>query len=111
MKKGQCGPGGCGCIPDRVFSPYMISVFFKDNRFKSNSPFLIRQIEYYQQFIDPKLKKKLHVRHICKYSPTCSEYTKRAIKKYGAVKGIVIGSYRLLRCNPFSKGGFDPVKS
>lgn len=86
------------------------SMIFKDSSFKSNSPFFLRQIEYYQQFIDPKLKKKLHVKRICRYSPTCSEYAVAAIKKHGAPKGIILASYRLLRCNPFSKGGFDPVK-
>lgn len=47
--------------------------------------------------------------HTCKYSPTCSEYTKQAIKKYGSIKGIYLGTKRLLRCNPISKGGYDPL--
>ena len=46
----------------------------------------------------------------CKYYPTCSEYTKQAIQKYGATKGIIIGICRIIRCNPFSKGGYDPLK-
>ena len=46
----------------------------------------------------------------CKYEPTCSEYTKQAIEKYGAVKGIILGIKRIIRCNPFSKGGYDPLK-
>ena len=46
----------------------------------------------------------------CKYYPTCSEYTKQAIKKYGAFKGSIIGIIRILKCNPFSKGGYDPLK-
>ena len=46
----------------------------------------------------------------CKYYPTCSEYTKQALKKYGAVKGTIKGIKRILRCNPFSKGGYDPLK-
>jgi hypothetical protein len=46
----------------------------------------------------------------CKYEPTCSEYTKQAIEKYGAVKGVFLGIKRILRCNPFSKGGYDPLK-
>ena len=45
----------------------------------------------------------------CKFYPTCSEYTKQAIEKYGAVKGLLLGIKRILRCNPFSKGGYDPV--
>ena len=46
----------------------------------------------------------------CKFYPTCSEYTKQAIQKYGAVKGVFLGIKRILRCNPFSKGGYDPVQ-
>ncbi len=46
----------------------------------------------------------------CKFYPTCSEYTKQAIEKYGVVKGCFLGTYRILRCNPFSKGGYDPLK-
>ena len=46
----------------------------------------------------------------CKFYPTCSEYTKKAIEKYGTLKGTILGIYRFLRCNPFSKGGYDPLK-
>ncbi len=46
----------------------------------------------------------------CKFYPTCSEYTKQAIEKYGALKGTRLGIFRILRCNPFSKGGYDPLK-
>ena len=46
----------------------------------------------------------------CKYYPTCSEYMMQAIKKYGIIKGILLGTKRLLKCNPFSKGGYDPLK-
>ena len=46
----------------------------------------------------------------CKYYPTCSEYTKQAIQKYGAVKGSILGIVRIFKCNPFSKGGYDPLK-
>lgn len=45
----------------------------------------------------------------CRFSPTCSLYTKQAIEKYGAVKGVVLGITRIGRCHPFSKGGYDPV--
>lgn len=115
--KGQCvfsacltgGRGGGGEEPF-PFQTIMSSVLFKDKSFKSSSPFLLRQIEYYQRFIDPKLKKKLHVKRICRYSPTCSEYGRLSIKRHGTVKGIAFTIYRLLRCNPFSSGGHDPVK-
>lgn len=46
----------------------------------------------------------------CKFYPTCSEYTRQAIEKYGAGKGTLLGIARILRCNPFSKGGYDPLK-
>lgn len=46
----------------------------------------------------------------CKYYPTCSEYTIQAIQKYGCIKGGYYGAKRILRCNPFSKGGYDPLK-
>lgn len=46
----------------------------------------------------------------CKYYPTCSEYTRQAIEKYGIIKGCFLGIKRILKCNPFSKGGYDPLK-
>ena len=46
----------------------------------------------------------------CKYIPTCSQYAVEAIEKYGVIKGGLMSTWRILRCNPFSKGGFDPVK-
>ena len=68
---------------------------------------LIWLIEVYKKHISSWLSSKnIH----CKYYPTCSEYTKQAIEKYGAGKGFIKGIYRILRCNPFSKGGYDPLK-
>ena len=46
----------------------------------------------------------------CKFYPTCSEYTRQAIEKYGVIKGTFLGIKRILKCNPFSKGGYDPLK-
>ena len=46
----------------------------------------------------------------CRFHPTCSEYTYQAIEKYGLAKGCLLGSWRILRCNPISKGGDDPVR-
>ena len=64
-------------------------------------------INWYQKYISGWLQaKNIH----CKYYPSCSEYTKQAIQKYGAIKGIFLGISRILRCNPFSKGGYDPLK-
>lgn len=49
-------------------------------------------------------------RRVCRFEPTCSQYTIEAIEKYGSLKGVGMGAWRILRCNPFSKGGYDPVK-
>ena len=46
----------------------------------------------------------------CRFYPSCSEYALQAICKYGALKGSIVSVYRVLRCNPFNKGGYDPVK-
>lgn len=67
----------------------------------------IKLINWYQKNISLWLKTK---NINCKFYPTCSEYTKQAIEKYGSIKGIRLGIYRILRCNPFSKGGYDPLK-
>ena len=64
-------------------------------------------IEFYQKNISTFLESK-NIR--CKFYPTCSEYTKQAIIKYGSLKGIILGIIRIFRCNPFSKGGYDPLK-
>lgn len=60
----------------------------------------IRMICFYQDHLS---------RHTCLYCPTCSEYTKRCINNWGAAIGILLGAWRILRCNPLSKGGFDPA--
>lgn len=68
---------------------------------------LIRIINWYQKYVSSYLSSK---NINCKYYPTCSEYTKQAIEKYGAFKGSILGCWRIIRCNPFSKGGYDPLK-
>ena len=68
---------------------------------------LIWLICKYQKYISLWFQNKnIH----CKFYPTCSEYTKQAIEKYGAGRGIIKGIVRILKCNPFSKGGYDPLK-
>ena len=57
----------------------------------------------YQRFIPPAIPRR------CKYEPTCSAYAAQSIAEYGILRGLVLGGWRLLRCNPFSHGGFDPV--
>lgn len=69
--------------------------------------FLIKLIKFYKRNISLWLENK-NIK--CKFYPTCSEYTIQAIEKYGALKGTILGIYRILRCNPFSKGGYDPLK-
>lgn len=60
----------------------------------------MRAIGFYQKHLS---------RHTCLYEPTCSEYTMRAINNRGVILGILAGVWRLLRCNPLSKGGLDPA--
>ena len=47
----------------------------------------------------------------CKYYPSCSEYAAQAITKFGILRGLVLAGWRLVRCNPFSHGGYDPVEA
>ena len=64
---------------------------------------LIKGIRFYQKYLSPL--KRVH----CPYTPTCSQYGLEAIQKYGAFKGSLLALWRILRCNPFSHGGYDPV--
>jgi putative membrane protein insertion efficiency factor len=65
----------------------------------------IAPIVVYQRVISPALPAR------CKYYPTCSQYAVQAIQRYGILRGLVLAVWRLLRCNPFSHGGFDPVEA
>jgi putative membrane protein insertion efficiency factor len=60
-------------------------------------------IRGYQRWISPLIGPR------CKYYPSCSEYAVQAIGRYGILRGSVLATWRLLRCNPFSHGGYDPV--
>jgi hypothetical protein len=60
-------------------------------------------IRGYQRFLSPVLG------NTCRYIPSCSQYAIEAIEKYGVVKGSGLAVWRILRCNPFSRGGYDPV--
>lgn len=51
----------------------------------------------------------LYLGDSCRFIPTCSEYMYEAIEKFGVVRGVYIGTKRIMRCHPFAKGGFDPV--
>jgi putative membrane protein insertion efficiency factor len=65
----------------------------------------VAPIVAYQRLISPALPRR------CKYEPTCSAYGVQAIKRYGILRGLVLAGWRLLRCNPWSHGGFDPVEA
>ena len=64
---------------------------------------LIWLVRFYQQAISPRKPP------CCKYIPTCSNYAIEAIQRFGAFKGFFLALFRILRCNPFSRGGYDPV--
>ena len=67
------------------------------------SKFLIGLIKFYRKCISPlKLP-------CCRFTPTCSQYAIEAITIHGAFKGTILAIWRVLRCNPFCKGGYDPV--
>lgn len=62
-------------------------------------------IVLYQRLISPALPRR------CKYEPTCSRYAAEAIRRYGLARGLLLAAWRLLRCNPWSHGGYDPVEA
>ena len=64
---------------------------------------LIRMIRFYQRRISPRTPPS------CRFQPSCSQYALTALERYGALKGGAMALWRLLRCNPFCKGGYDPV--
>jgi putative membrane protein insertion efficiency factor len=66
---------------------------------------VVAPIVAYQRLISPVLPRR------CKYEPTCSLYAVQAIRRFGILRGLVLAAWRLLRCNPFSHGGFDPVEA
>jgi hypothetical protein len=65
--------------------------------------FLVAPVRLYQRFVSPLLPQR------CKYYPTCSQYAVEAIRVHGPRRGLLMAGWRLLRCNPFSNGGLDPV--
>ena len=64
---------------------------------------LLALIAAYQRRISPLFPRR------CRYEPTCSAYAVEAVSRFGALRGALLAAWRLLRCNPFSHGGFDPV--
>ena len=63
---------------------------------------LVKMIDIYQQM-------PLHSHSLCRFYPTCSEYMKQAVLKYGTMRGFGLGMKRLLKCHPFGKYGYDPI--
>ncbi len=65
---------------------------------------LIHAINIYRNYLS------VYKLRCCRFYPSCSEYAVEAIGKKGAAKGLLLSLFRIIRCNPFSKGGYDPVK-
>jgi uncharacterized protein len=65
---------------------------------------LVLPVRVYQRLISPLLGPH------CKYYPSCSEYAVQAVQRFGILRGLVLAGWRLLRCNPWSSGGYDPVE-
>ena len=66
---------------------------------------VVAPITLYQRVISPALPRR------CKYEPTCSSYAAQALREFGILRGLALAGWRLLRCNPFSNGGYDPVEA
>jgi len=66
--------------------------------------FVVSLINFYKYLISPLLGNN------CRYLPTCSEYTKESVKKFGIIYGIWLGLKRIIKCHPWGKGGYDPIK-
>lgn len=64
---------------------------------------VVLPIRLYQWLLSPMVGQR------CKYYPSCSEYAVQAVQRFGILRGVVLAGWRLLRCNPWSHGGFDPV--
>lgn len=77
---------------------------FKITIFNSPQFLILALIRFYQKIISPALPG-----NTCRFYPTCSHYGFQAVHKYGAIKGFFMAIYRVLRCNPFNPGGYDPV--
>jgi uncharacterized protein len=73
------------------------------NRFNPARSLLVWAVHAYQMVISPALPRS------CKYHPSCSQYAIEALTEYGAFRGSVLAGWRLMRCNPLSYGGYDPV--
>jgi putative membrane protein insertion efficiency factor len=66
---------------------------------------VLAPIQLYRRLISPALPRR------CRYEPTCSAYAVDAVREFGVLRGMILAGWRLLRCNPFSRGGYDPVEA
>jgi uncharacterized protein len=64
---------------------------------------VLASITGYRRWISPAIPRR------CRYEPSCSAYAAESVRRFGVIRGLLLGTWRLLRCNPFSHGGFDPV--
>lgn len=71
---------------------------------KSLVQVLDRMLVWYKKYVSPLFPPS------CRFEPTCSEYAREALRKYGLWRGLLLSFWRVLRCNPYSRGGYDPVK-
>jgi len=74
---------------------------------------ILKLIRFYQKtaiFHSTIAKQLFLTDKVCRFTPTCSEYTYQAVEKYGVFKGLFLGLKRIIRCHPLSKGGYDPLK-
>ena len=66
---------------------------------------VLAPLRFYRRFVSPAIPPR------CKYHPTCSAYAVQAVERYGILRGLVLAAWRILRCNPFSHGGYDPPEA
>jgi uncharacterized protein len=66
---------------------------------------VLAPVHAYRRWLSPLLPRR------CKYEPTCSQYAVDAVEEFGVVRGVILATWRLLRCNPWSHGGYDPVSA
>jgi putative membrane protein insertion efficiency factor len=92
------GEAQVGAAPER--GPSRGSAALRVMRALVTAPIIV-----YQRLISPAIPQR------CKYHPTCSRYALEAVREYGILRGAVLAGWRLLRCNPWSYGGYDPVQA
>jgi putative membrane protein insertion efficiency factor len=85
---------------------------FEEGKLNPGQKIFLKTISLYQKTLSPDhgVFKHRHPYGYCRFTPTCSEYGYEAVKKKGVIKGVLLAMWRVLRCNPWNKGGFDPVK-